>query len=81
MEKSALTEEIRINLKQGTKVQFKWYGNKDATYTGRIEVGKNQGILYFINEHNFENDVLVNEGMRYYNSLDGFFNFTEFKII
>lgn len=76
-----LTEKIKSQLKQGTKVEFKWHGSK-SLYTGRIEVNK-YGSLYFINEHCFENDKLkaVDEGMRYYNTLDSFFFFTHFKIL
>ena len=76
-----LTEEKKKLLKQGTKVEFKWYGSK-SLYTGRIEIDKYGGI-YFINEHCFENDKLkdVDEGMRYYNTLDSFFFFTHFEIL
>lgn len=76
-----LTDEKKKLLKQGTKVEFKWHGSK-SLYTGRIEVDKS-GNLYFINEHCFENDELkdVNEGMRYYNTLESFFFFTHFEIL
>jgi hypothetical protein len=76
-----LTDEKKKLLKQGTKVEFKWYGS-NSLYIGRIEVDK-YGNLYFINEHCFENDALkdVNEGMRYYNTLESFFFFTHFEIL
>ena len=77
-----LTEEKRKLLKQGTKVEFKWYGST-LLYTGRIEVDERTGRLYFINEHCFENDILLPhmESMRYYNGLDSFFWFTYFEIL
>lgn len=76
-----LTDEKKKLLKQGTKVEFKWHGS-DSLYTGRIEIDK-YGNLYFINEHCFENDKLkdVDEGMRYYNTLESFFFFTHFEIL
>jgi len=76
-----LTEEKKKLLKQGTKVEFKWHGSK-SLYTGRIEIDK-YGEIYFINEHCFENDKLkdVDEGMRYYNTLDSFFFFTHFEVL
>jgi hypothetical protein len=67
---SLLTQEILENLKQGTKVEFKWWGSK-SLYIGRIEVDK-YGDLYFVGESNYTNEVR-SEGMRYYNSLDSFF--------
>lgn len=72
-----------FRLKQGTKVKFKWWGNKEAVYTGRIEVDKYNGI-YFINEHCFEGEEdlpLHQEGMRYYNRLIEFIPFTYFEIL
>jgi hypothetical protein len=79
--KNQLTDEKKNLLKQGTKVEFKWHGS-NKLYTGRIEVDKYER-LYFINEHCFENDKLktMDEGMRYYNTLDSFFFFTYFKIL
>ena len=76
-----LTAEKKKRLKQGTKVEFKWYGS-NCLYTGRIEVDKN-GQLYFINECCFLNNELDpnDEGMRYYNTLEGFFFFTHFEIL
>lgn len=76
---SLLTQEILESLKQGTKVEFKWYGSK-MLYTGRIEVDK-YGEFYFVGEDNYTDDVLRSEGMRYYNSLDSFFCFTHFKVL
>ncbi len=77
---NVLTDELKSNLKQGTKVEFKWYGNSELVYTGRIGVDK-FGRLYFVNEFNYENDVLIQEGMRWYNPLDSFSIFNEFKIL
>jgi hypothetical protein len=76
-----LTDEKKKLLKQGTKVEYKWHGSNNL-YTGRIEVDKYEN-LYFINEHCFENDKLkdVDEGMRYYNTLESFFFFTYFEIL
>jgi hypothetical protein len=76
-----LTEEKKKLLKQGTKVEFKWHGSK-SLYTGRIEVDK-YGRLYFINEHCFEGEKLreVDEPLRYYNDLEGFFFFTHFEVL
>ncbi len=76
---SLLTQEMLESLKQGTKVEFKWYGSK-MLYTGRIEVDQ-WGELHFVAEHNYTDDVLTSEGMRYYNSLDSFFCFTHFKVL
>ena len=78
---SALTQEVKSKLKQGTKVSFIWHGSS-LEHIGRIEVSKG-GILYFVNEHNYEGDEIStqNEGMRYYNSLDSYFHFNEFNII
>ena len=76
-----LTDEKKKLLKQGTKIEFKWHGS-NSLYTGRIEVDK-YDRLYFINKKCFENDKLkaVDEGMRYYNTLDSFFFFTHFEIL
>ena len=76
---SLLTQEIFESLKQGSKVEFKWYGSK-MLYIGRIEVDQWKE-LYFVSEHNYTDDVLTSEGMRYYNSLDSFFCFTHFKVL
>ena len=76
---SLLTQEMLKSLKQGTKVEFKWYGSK-TLYTGRIEVDEFER-LYFVSEHNYTDDILTSEGMRYYNSLDSFFCFTHFKVL
>ena len=80
-EENKLTSEKKKRLKQGTKVEFKWHGSKNL-YIGRIELDKYNNI-YFINEHCFENDKLkvMDEGMRYYNTLDSFFFFTHFEIL
>lgn len=77
--KTALTDEIKKSLKQGDKISFRWHGSKEL-YTGRIEVDE-FGRLYFVNEHNYNGDELTNEGMRYYNPLESFSWFTEFKVI
>ena len=77
-EKDALTDETFNSLQQGTKVRFKWHGS-DLLYEGRIEVDK-RGDIYFVNEHNYKDDVLINEGMRYYNELRSFFKFTLFEV-
>jgi hypothetical protein len=53
--KDLLTQEILENLKQGTKVEFKWWGSK-SLYIGR-EVDK-YGDLYFVGESNYTNEVL-----------------------
>lgn len=76
-----LTNEKKKLLIQGTKIEFKWYGSKNL-YTGRIEIDKYDNI-YFINEHCFENDKLkvMDEGMRYYNTLDSFYFFNHFEIL
>lgn len=79
MEKTKLTQELLDSLKQGTKVEFKCYGSK-ILYEGRIEVDK-FGRLYFVAEHNYIDDTLVSEGMRYYNPLDSFLCFSYFKIL
>ena len=76
-----LTNEKKKLLIQGTKIEFKWYGSKNL-YTGRIEIDKYDNI-YFINEHCFDNDKLkvMDEGMRYYNTLDSFYFFNHFEIL
>lgn len=81
LEESKLTAEKIKLLKQGTKVEFKWHGSK-SLYTGRIEVDKHNE-LYFVNEFCYDGDRLkpIDEGMRYYNTLDSFFFFTHFEII
>lgn len=81
MSENKLTDEKRGLLKQGSKVEFKWYGSK-TLYKGRIEVDK-YNTLFFINEHCFTDDKLneIDEGMRYYNPLDSFVRFDYFKII
>ena len=76
---SQLTSEIKDNLIEGSRVEFKWYGSPKL-YTGRIEVAPN-GVLYFVNEHNYKGDILIEESMRYYNPLESFFCFTYFKHI
>ncbi len=76
-EDNKLTQKMLESLKQGDKVEFKWYGSKEL-YVGRIEVSK-QGTKYFVNEFNYKEDKLLHEGMRYYNSLESFFCFTHFK--
>jgi len=81
MEENKLTKEKKNLLKQGTKVEFKWYGS-DRLYTGRIEVNE-FGDLYFVNEHCFENDKLKEEDerLRHYNPLERFYFFTHFEIL
>lgn len=74
-----LTEKKRKLLKQGVKVEFKWHGSK-VMYTGRIELDR-FGRLYFVSEHNYKDDKLINEGMRFYNTLDSFSLFTHFEIL
>lgn len=76
-----LSNEIKSQLHQGCKVEFKWYGSKDL-YTGRIEIGKHGG-LYFVNEHCYDGDKLkeIDEPMRYYNPIESFEEFTYFKIL
>lgn len=73
-----LTPELKEQLIQGTKVEFKWYGS-DSLYIGRIEM--RDGRHYFVNEHCYENDILVQKGMKYYNPLDSFHCFSHFKIL
>lgn len=79
-EDNKLTKEIKSTLKQGTKIKFMWYGNSTLEYIGRIETDK-FGQLYFVNEHNYKDDILVYEGMRYYNPLESFFHFTMFELL
>lgn len=74
-----LTEEIVANLEQGTKVKFKRYSSS-IEYIGRIEINK-YGEKFFINEHNFKDNVLIYEGMRYYNRLEITDYYTYFEII
>lgn len=74
-----LTDDVRLILKQGTKVKFKWHGSNQE-YIGRIEIDQ-RGVLYFVSEHNYKGDLLTNESMRFYNSLDSFFHFTSFEIL
>lgn len=76
---SQLTQEIKDSLIEGSKVEFKWYGSP-VLYTGRIEVAPN-GVLYFVPEHNYKGDILIEESMRYYNTLESFFCFIYFKHI
>lgn len=77
--KSALSQEIRNQLKQGTKIRFKWWGNDSLVYTGRIET--NGDALYYVSEHEYENNQLRCEGMRYYNPLHTFEPFTQFEVL
>jgi len=81
MKNNALTSKIKAQLKQGTKVEFKWHGSP-MMKTGRIEVRKSGG-LYFVGEHNYENDKLKEccEPLRYYNSLNSYFYFDHFEIL
>lgn len=74
-----LTDDIRKVLETGTKVRFKWHGNSDMVYDGRIR--KEGNTLYFIPEHLFEGDPAILEAMRNYNTLDSFYHFTMFEII
>lgn len=75
-----LTDGIKATLKPGSKIRFKWYGNSENEYVGRIETDR-FNRLYFVNEHCYENDILIQEGMRFYNPLESFFHFTQFEII
>lgn len=79
MKPSGLSDEIKSKLKNGSKVEFKWYGNADLLYVGRVI--KHNNRLYFVAEHNYKDDVLINESMKLYNPLEMFFNFTYFKIL
>jgi hypothetical protein len=78
--KNQLTEEIKIQLKEGTKIEFKWYGNKEILYTGRIEVNE-FGELFFVNEHCYTNFPQSLQSMRFYTRLESFYHFTYFKIL
>jgi len=82
MKDSQLTQDIYDSLKQGSKIEFKWYGNSELLYVGRIEVNNN-GEKYFVAEHNYSGDAIRPEceGMRFYNSLQSFYCFTYFKLI
>jgi len=75
---NALTKEIKEGLKRGTKVRFRWHGSTQL-YIGRIEVHKH-GELFFVNEHNYKDDILIHEAMRFYNSLMDFHHFDLFEI-
>ena len=75
-----LTIKKLLKLRQGSKVEFKWWGNKKTLYTGRIEVDK-YGEKYFVNEDNYDGETLRIEGMRYYNTLESFGKYTYFKIL
>lgn len=77
-----LTKEIKNQLQQGTKVEFKWHGNNSLLYTGYIEIDK-WGELYFCAEHNYKDGELTDVGksMQYYNTLESFFFFTYFEIL
>lgn len=77
--KNKLTPELKSQLKQGSKVRFKWHGNSSMVYIGRIEV-RESGELYFVAEHNYKDDILIHETMRYYNPLDKYYHFTSFEI-
>lgn len=75
------TREMYKKLRQGDKIRFKWYGS-DRIYTGRVEIDK-FGLKYWCNEVNYIGDEInpVFEGMRYYNNLESFFQFTSFEIL
>lgn len=75
------TEQDYENLKQGDKIEFKWRGNSSLTYIGRIEIYPTTRDVFFVAEHNYKNDQIKEycEGMRYYNSLDSFYELTYFK--
>lgn len=78
-----LTEEKLALLKQGSKVEFMYYGNSKHLFTGYIEVNK-YGTLFFVNEHHYSKDGKLleeSEGMRYYNRLEDFYFFKHFNII
>lgn len=76
-----LTEDKKRLLKQGTKVEFMWYGNNSLVYTGRIE--KKNDVLYFCGENNYDGNNLteIGKSMQYYNPLSSFFFFTHFEIL
>jgi len=78
MNNCKLTVEIKKQLSIGTKVKFKWRGNSELTYEGRIEV--KDGVLYFCAEHNYKNEDML-RAMQYYNRLDSFSPLTQFQII
>lgn len=69
------------HVKQGDRVEFKWYGNRDLLYIGRIEM--KDGEAYFVPEHCYDGDNIkpFEEPMRFYNPIDSFFDFTHFNII
>lgn len=75
-----LKEELYQSLKQGDKIRFKWWSNDNLVYIGRIEID-NFGEKYFINESNYQDNILLYEGMRYYNRLMDFGDFTEFELL
>lgn len=56
------------SLSQGDKIRFKWYGNAELLYEGRIEVDRFGG-LYFCSEHNYTGHPEILESMRFYNRL------------
>lgn len=76
-----LTPAIKRQLRQGTKVEFKWHGS-DRLYTGRIEISEYK-LIYFCSEHNYKNDKLteIGETMKHYNLLESFYHFNYFEII
>lgn len=65
------------SLTQGDKIKFKWYGNSELIYSGRIELSR-FGDKYFVNEHNYSNPVIL-ESMRFYNRLMPFEDLTYFE--
>ena len=73
-EDTKITDEINQYLVQGKRIDFKWCGNLDLVYQGRIEVD-NSNHKYFVNEFNYENDKLINEQFRFYNKLKNFGKF------
>ncbi len=74
-----LTPEIKRQLKSGTKIKFKWYGNDTMEYVGRIEV--NYDELYWVPEIFYNEQSNLFESMRHYNRLESFFHFTYFEIL
>jgi hypothetical protein len=73
-EDTIITDEIDQQLSQGKRIDFKWYGNIDLVYQGRIEVN-DLNYKYFVNEFDYENDKLINEQFRFYNLLESFGKF------
>ncbi len=52
------------SLKQGDKIKFKWYGNSELVYIGRIEMSS-YGEPFFVNEESYSNPIIL-KSMRFY---------------